>query len=29
MWTGHANLGTTLVYLELLPDPAGALAGIP
>ena len=28
-WLGHANLGTTLIYLELLPDPAGALSGVP
>ena len=28
-WLGHANLGSTLVYLELLPDPDGALSGVP
>ena len=28
-WLGHANLSTTLVYLELVPDPAGSLARVP
>lgn len=28
-WLGHSSIQTTLVYLELLPDPAGSLAGIP
>ena len=28
-WLGHANLTTTLIYLDLLPDPAGSLAAVP
>ena len=28
-WLGHRSLDTTLIYLELLPDPTGSLAGIP
>ena len=28
-WLGHASIDTTLVYLELLPDPTGSLAAIP
>ena len=28
-WLGHRQLETTLIYLELVPDPAGTLAGIP
>ena len=28
-WLGHSPLSTTLVYLELVPDPAGTLAGVP
>ena len=28
-WLGHRSIDTTLVYLDLLPDPAGSLAGIP
>lgn len=28
-WLGHSQLATTLVYLELLPDPAGTLRRIP
>ena len=28
-WLGHRSIQTTLVYLELVPDPAGRLAGIP
>ena len=28
-WMGHRNLDTTLIYLELLPDPTGSLAAIP
>ena len=28
-WLGHRSLKTTLIYLELVPDPAGRLAGIP
>ena len=28
-WLGHANLGTTLIYLDLLPDPSGSLRMVP
>ena len=28
-WMGHRSLDTTLIYLELLPDPTGSLASIP
>ena len=28
-WLGHANLGTTLIYLDLLPDPSGSLSAVP
>ena len=28
-WLGHSSIDPTLIYLELLPDPAGTLAGIP
>ena len=28
-WLGHRSLKTTLIYLELVPDPAGRLATIP
>ena len=28
-WLGHANIGTTLIYLDLLPDPTGSLARVP
>lgn len=28
-WLGHRSLDTTLIYLELLPDPTGSLAAIP
>ena len=28
-WLGHSNIQTTLVYLELVPDPSGTLAAIP
>ena len=28
-WLGHRSIQTTLIYLELVPDPAGRLAGIP
>ncbi len=28
-WLGHASITTTLIYLELCPDPTGSLAGIP
>ena len=28
-WLGHRSISTTLVYLELVPDPAGRLASVP
>lgn len=28
-WLGHSTLATTLVYLELVPDPSGSLATVP
>ena len=28
-WLGHRSLKTTLIYLELVPDPAGRLATVP
>ena len=28
-WLGHADIKTTLIYLELVPDPAGSLATVP
>lgn len=28
-WMGHRRMETTLLYLELLPDPTGSMAGIP
>ena len=28
-WLGHRSIQTTLVYLELVPDPAGRLATVP
>ena len=28
-WMGHADIKTTLVYLELVPDPTGSLATVP
>jgi len=28
-WLGHANLGTTLIYLQILPDPMGWINNIP
>ena len=28
-WLGHADIKTTLIYLELVPDPTGSLAAIP
>ena len=28
-WLGHRSIQTTLIYLELVPDPAGRLAGVP
>ena len=28
-WLGHSSIQTTLIYLELVPDPTGSLAAIP
>ena len=28
-WLGHRSINTTLIYLELVPDPAGRLAAVP
>ena len=28
-WLGHSNIKTTLIYLELVPDPTGSLVMIP
>ena len=28
-WLGHRSISTTLVYLELVPDPTGRLAAVP
>ena len=28
-WLGHGRIQTTLVYLDLAPDPAGSLASVP
>ena len=28
-WLGHYSIQTTLIYLELVPDPAGSLAAVP
>ena len=28
-WLGHTDIKTTLVYLELVPDPSGSLAAVP
>ena len=28
-WLGHSSIQTTLVYLELVPDPTGSLALVP
>ena len=28
-WLGHSSIQTTLIYLELVPDPTGSLATIP
>ena len=27
-WLGHKSIQTTLIYLELVPDPAGQLVGV-
>ena len=28
-WLGHSSIQTTLIYLELVPDPTGSLASVP
>ena len=28
-WLGHSDIKTTLIYLELVPDPTGSLATVP
>ena len=28
-WLGHTSIQTTLIYLELVPDPSGSLASVP
>ena len=28
-WLGHSSIQTTLIYLELVPDPSGSLATVP
>ena len=28
-WLGHSSVQTTLIYLELVPDPSGSLAAVP
>ena len=28
-WLGHSDIKTTLIYLELVPDPSGSLATVP
>ena len=28
-WLGHSSIQTTLIYLELVPDPTGSLATVP
>ena len=28
-WLGHSDIKTTLIYLELVPDPSGSLAAVP
>lgn len=28
-WLGHKSISTTLIYLELIPDPSGSLSSIP
>ena len=28
-WLGHSSIQTTLIYLELVPDPTGSLAMVP
>ena len=28
-WLGHSSIQTTLIYVELVPDPTGSLAAVP
>ena len=28
-WLGYSSIQTTLIYLELVPDPTGSLATVP
>ena len=28
-WLGHSSIHTTLIYLELVPDPTGSMAMVP
>ena len=28
-WLGHSSIQTTLIYLEVVPDPSGSLAMVP
>ena len=28
-WLGHSSIQTTLIYLELVPDPSGSLVAVP
>ena len=28
-WLGHSSIQTTLIYLELVPDPSGSLDRVP
>ena len=28
-WLGHSSIQTTLIYMELVPDPNGSLASVP
>ena len=28
-WLGHSSIQTTLIYLELVPDPTGSMATLP
>ncbi len=28
-WLGHSDIKTTLIYLQLVPDPSGSLAAVP
>ena len=29
LWLGHSSIATTLIYLQLLPDPSGMIQGVP